>query len=348
LHDIVDGCRNVLNKLERTLDNYRELSLGSKSIGKRAKKVWKRLKWEPEDILELRSRISSNIALLNAFNSRLTRESVVKLVQHQDDQERRAILDWLSPVDYATQQNDFIRRRQEGTGQWLLNSDEFQAWLNQTKQTLFCPGIPGAGKTMITSIVVDYLWTEFQNDTNIGIAYLYCNYRQQQEQKVEDLLSSLLKQLAQEQLSVYADVKNLYKCYRTKRIRPSFDEIVKVLHSTIQLYSRVFIIIDALDEYNVSNKGLNRLLSEVFSLQAQAQVNFFATSRFVPEVMIKFGGCVSKEIRAESEDVLRYVDGRIPQLLRSQISKYPDLQNAIRREVVKAVDGMYVCSTISM
>ena len=216
--------------------------------------------------MELRSRISSNIALLNAFNGRLTRDSLVKLVQHQDDQERQAILDWLSPVNYATQQNDFIGRRQEGTGRWLLNSDEFQAWLNQTKQTLFCPGIPGAGKTMIASIVVDYLWTEFQNDANIGIAYLYCNYQQRQEQKAEDLLLSLLKQLAQEQFSVHADVKNLYKCHRTKRTRPSFDGIVKVLHSTIQLYSRVFIIIDALDECNVSNEGRNRLLSEVFSL----------------------------------------------------------------------------------
>jgi hypothetical protein len=70
----------------------------------------------------------------------------------------RVIINWHSSVDHATQQSDFISRRQEGTGQWLLNSDEFQAWLNKSKQTLFCPGIPGAGKTMITSIVVNYLW----------------------------------------------------------------------------------------------------------------------------------------------------------------------------------------------
>jgi peptidoglycan hydrolase CwlO-like protein len=82
LHGIADGCRNVLDELEKLLDKYRELESCPESVGKRVKKVWKRLKWEPEDIQELRNRISSNITLLNAFNGRLTRDSVVKLVRH--------------------------------------------------------------------------------------------------------------------------------------------------------------------------------------------------------------------------------------------------------------------------
>jgi hypothetical protein len=101
---------------------------------------------------------------------------VKRLISHQDDQERRIILDWLTPIDYGTQQSDFISRRQEGTGQWLLNSDEFQRWSKKSKQTLFCSGIPGAGKTMITAIVVDHLSTKFQKDASAGIAYIYCNY----------------------------------------------------------------------------------------------------------------------------------------------------------------------------
>ncbi|KAJ9145265.1 hypothetical protein NKR19_g6088 [Coniochaeta hoffmannii] len=64
--------------------------------------------------------------------------------------ERQDILDWLRPVDYTSQQNDFITRRQQGTGQWLLCSPEFQEWKSIQGQTLFCPGIPGdGGKTII-------------------------------------------------------------------------------------------------------------------------------------------------------------------------------------------------------
>jgi len=171
-------------------------------MGKRVKRIWRRLKWEPEDIRELRSRISSNITLLNAFNNQLTRDNTVRLVRHKDDQERRMILDWLTPTDYGNKQSDFISRRQEGTGRWLLDSDEFQRWFNESKQTLFCPGIPGAGKTIMTSIVVDHLNTTFENDSDVGIAFLYCNFRRQQEQKHVDLLMSLVKQLAQGRPSV--------------------------------------------------------------------------------------------------------------------------------------------------
>ena len=70
------------------------------------------------------------------------------------DRKQQAILDWLTSVDYSTQQNDFIARRQEGTGGWLVGSDEFQQWENSRGGILFCPGIPGSGKTMMVSIVV--------------------------------------------------------------------------------------------------------------------------------------------------------------------------------------------------
>jgi hypothetical protein len=60
------------------------------------------------------------------------------------------------------------------------------------------------------------------------------------------------------------------------------------------------------------------------------------------EITSQFEGCLSKQMRAQDDDILRYVNGRIPKLLRSKILKYPDLQNVIRNEVVKSVEGMYV------
>src|SRR5205085_1151644 len=118
-------------------------------------------------------------------------------------------------------------------------------------QTLFCPGMPGAGKTILTSIVVEHLWTEFQNDASIGIAYLYCNFRQQDKQKPTDLLLSLLKQLVQEQPFMPESVRRLHEHHNRQRTWPSLDEISKVLHSVIADYSRTFLIIDALDECQV-------------------------------------------------------------------------------------------------
>ena len=73
LHEIASGCRNVLEKLELTLDKYRELESGLKGVGRSIKRVWKRLKWEPDDIRDLRSRIVANVTLLNTFQGKLAR-----------------------------------------------------------------------------------------------------------------------------------------------------------------------------------------------------------------------------------------------------------------------------------
>jgi hypothetical protein len=261
----------------------------------------------------------------------------------QDDQDRQKILDWLTPIDYWAQQRDYLKRRQAGTGQWLLDSAQYQAWLKTNKQTLFCPGIPGAGKTILTAIVVDDLTTRVSSDPTIGVAYIYCNFRQQGTQKIDDLMASLLKQLAQGQSSLLGSVKDLYDQHETKRTRPSLDEILGVLRSVATMYLRAFIIVDALDECQVSGGSWARFLSELFSFQTRHGVNIFATSRFIPEILDWFKTSISLEIRATTDDVTRYIEGNIWQL-RSFVQKNQQLQEEINTGISEAVDGMYVQS----
>jgi hypothetical protein len=262
--------------------------------------------------------------------------------QNQERQhERQAILNWLTPIDFVSQQHDFITRRQEGTGQWLLDSAEFKAWVETDKQTLFCPGIPGAGKTILTSIVVEDLTTRFRNDKSVGIAYLYCNFRRQHEQNPEDLIASLLKQLLQKLSSVPDSVKIIYNQHKDKQTRPSVDEILKTLESVIATYSRVCIMVDALDECQLSSGCRPKFLSSVLGLQARTGASLFITSRPIPDIEKEFKSCLSLEILASDEDIRRYLNGHMSQLPMFILSK-PKLQEEIKTEIVKAVEGMYV------
>jgi Cdc6-like AAA superfamily ATPase len=222
-----------------------------------------------------------------------------------------------------------------------LASAEFKTFLDLEKQTLFCPGIPGAGKTILTSIVVNNLSKRCSSNTTIGIAYVYCNFRRQGEQKADDLLANLLKQLAQRQSSLPNSVKDLYNQHQLRKTRPSLEEISRTLQSVAAIYSRVFIIVDALDECQVSDNSRSRLLSELFSLQAKTTANLFVTSRPNHYIEKEFKGCISLEILASNEDVCRYLDGYMSRLP-TFVSKRPDLQEEIRAKITKAVEGMCV------
>ncbi|KFY18128.1 hypothetical protein V492_00128 [Pseudogymnoascus sp. VKM F-4246] len=345
LEDIDRGCRNVLDELQRIIDKNIELSPESGSVGKRIKRVWKRLNWKPEDINQLRSRISTNISLLNAFNGQLTQHGVAKLVRYQEDEGRQTMLKWLTPIDFAAQQSDFIRRREAGTGQWLLESTKFQSWVKTDQQVLFCPGIPGAGKTILTSIMVDYLYANFPKDTNIGIAYLYCNYRRQDEQTAEGLLASLLRQIAQGLYPLPESVKSLYDSHNEKRTRPTFNELSSALQSVAALYSRCFIVVDALDECQASDGCRTRLLTEIFALQKKFGANIFSTSRSIPEISEHFKNNLRLEIRASDHDVRRYLDGHMSQLPKC-VQRSSELQSEIKTEIVKAVNGMFLLAQL--
>ncbi|KAI1346275.1 hypothetical protein F5Y01DRAFT_321992 [Xylaria sp. FL0043] len=200
--------------------------------------------------------------------------------------ERQSILDWITPIDYTSQQYDFINRHQIGTGQWLVSSAEFRAWMTKTNQTLFCPGIPGAGKTFLTSIIVDNLHSRFNGDPDVGLAYLYCSFRRSDDQKAEDLLASLLKQLAQGRRPLPDSVVSHYIHHKREGKRPSFHETSKTLRFVAAMYSQVFIVVDALDECPAYSSS--RFISEIFDLQRASTVSIFATSRFIPEIIRRF------------------------------------------------------------
>ncbi|KAK1251818.1 hypothetical protein MKX07_007297 [Trichoderma sp. CBMAI-0711] len=88
-------------------------------------------------------------------------KGVDTLLYVQQNKDHQKVLNWLTPIDYAPQQRDYISVRQPKTGNWFLSSEEFQTWINSDKHTLFCPGGPGVGKTIMAAAVIDRLHTRF-------------------------------------------------------------------------------------------------------------------------------------------------------------------------------------------
>jgi DNA replication protein DnaC len=251
LEDIAKSCQNLFEEIKDLVSRYCDIN---KSHGIR--RTWKRLKWEPDDARDLRTRLTSNISTLNAFNGRITREDVSTLLKHKSNQKDRMCLDWLSPTTHATRQNECIHLREPGTGKWLLESDEFKTWSEDTgDKTMFCPGIPGAGKTILSSVVIDELETRYCNDPQIGVAYIYCSFQNLADgsQKPERFLSAILRQLLCGVSPMPVDVQELYDKHEVKGTRPTTVEILPALSSVVSSFRRWLLVIDALDECSLTD-----------------------------------------------------------------------------------------------
>ena len=106
-------------------------------------------------------------------------------------------MQWLSALDFERTQAETYAQRVEGTSDWILHHPRFRSWLigRLLSPVLWCHGLAGTGKTIGTSIVVNYL-RRAASGPRSAVAFIYCNEDAQPEQTALALLSSLCAQLA--------------------------------------------------------------------------------------------------------------------------------------------------------
>ncbi|KAI1086177.1 hypothetical protein F5B19DRAFT_182353 [Rostrohypoxylon terebratum] len=248
------------------------------------------------------------------------------------------ILPWVKTIDYHSYQRKLSSERQPGTGQWFIDSEEFHRWSDSEDQTLFCSGERGAGKTILTSLVIDELQSCFNTNETISITYLFLNPEMQQEKSPEILCISLLQQLLNQRKSSPSNIKSIYDRYEIDKVRPPLEDILKGLELAALLFSRVYIVVDALDE--VPTEYREKFLSSVFHLQKECspllqKVKFFATYRFDMSPTRLFQQALTLRIEAKPEDVSKYVygnlhhfstfikhDGQLPEAMTSAIMQF--------------------------
>jgi hypothetical protein len=255
-------------------------------------------------------------------------------VRHKQD-----LTKWICPADYHVQHQDSIDRHQTGTGQWFLQDTKFQEWNRSKDATLFCPGIPGAGKTIIAALVIDHLLRS-QHVADEPVTFIYCNYKRQSEQSAKHMISSILRQIIDIQPGVPMLVQEFYTSHTTKRTTPSPDEIEQVLEAASKGLQRLTIIVDALDE--CETRARQDFLSAVETLRRRCEVRLLATSRPLPTVQSHptFLGKPTLEVKASDEDLEKYIRSRAIELHFRVMSK-PDLLEDLVTSTVRATGGMY-------
>lgn len=207
---------------------------------------------------------------------------------------------------------------------------------------MICPGIPGAGKTILAATVIDHLLERSASDSSIALAYVYFNFRRESEQTFEELLAMILRQLVK---SRKLGSKTLREGYENRSIgsnmaRPNLKLIRDGLHETTGDIPKVYIVVDALDECQVQGGTRTRFLSELIDIQKKNGPNIMVTSRFIPEIDLEETSMrETLEIRANQDDIGQYLQSRMHEL-RPFARKRLDLQREIIDTISTTVEGM--------
>jgi ribosomal protein S25 len=207
------------------------------------------------------------------------------------------------------------------------------------KQTLFCPGIPGAGKTIMASIIIEHLQQTFRNKKT-GILYIYCTYNERH--KAKDLVAYLVKQLTEQLPSLPEEVRKLYNLHEKTKSFPQRDDLIQILSSLARHFSRAFVIIDAIDECHDEDSRIEFLES---IKKIKSFMNTLVTSRHIASIADIFERDSQQEIRATTEDITTYVESEISRekfVLSSDLSSKSELQSSVVKEIVSKAEGMYV------
>ncbi|KAL8855889.1 MAG: hypothetical protein Q9178_007454 [Gyalolechia marmorata] len=362
-----EGTRYLLNEngafdqLQQALEKLAKKLRPEKGIRKVARNfIWTLDKDDCDDTLKKIERVKSRISLAlqgdilkntqaikaDTVNIGAIHESVSELRIKELAKERQDILEWFSPLDFYKAQQDVFGRREEGTGRWLIHSDEFQKWIAGSERTLCCYGIPGAGKSVLASVVVDYLRNEFTSGDSFGVAAAYCNFKEVEMQDPVNILGGLCMQLIDNSESFPKRLVDLYKSHKEKKTRPGLKDVIKVFDDVLKSLKTAYLIVDALDECSSGVRDI--LVQELKAIKSTTSL--IVTTRPIDSIIREFSEDVCIEIRASYGDLDIYLtsmiasSSRLSSLLRGQVM----LANEISSKVIAKANGMFLAAKLHM
>jgi ankyrin repeat domain-containing protein 50 len=182
--------------------------------------------------------------------------------------------------------------------------------------------------TTTSAAAIDTLEAECVH-SQVGKAFIYCNYAERSEQSIEQLLGSLIQQLLR-QCKIPDHISQFYN--KSSGKRPDANELASHLQQVIAKFSTVYIVIDALDECEDVNKTRSTLLSHMKSLPSQVRIMF--TSRPLGEVDT-LQTAKKFEVMAQAEDIHKYI---VAQMAReSHLVELCAKDAALERDIVDQI-----------
>lgn len=184
-------------------------------------------------------------------------------------------------------------------------------------------------------MLIDYL-NNLRSYQNIGLAFIYFDYKGIQSHQIREVAAHLLCQLVLQLTQLDKALENAYDELYPERRLLTVQKILEHLASHTKLFNSTFIVLDAIDECGSEERIKILSAMEDLCSTSTSSCKLLVTSRPHIKPEITFQNCHNFEITANEND--------IKQFIRSQFDKIiiqPDEKKAIVEMLLKKSEGMF-------
>ncbi|TFK22617.1 ankyrin [Coprinopsis marcescibilis] len=262
-----------------------------------------------------------------------------------DDELLSKILEWLSLINFRDILSENLAKRTPNTGQLVLGSDWFRDWLEELLGgTIWGTGMPGAGKTVVACIVIEYLERLTKDSSGICLLFAFCRYTERL--RVIDILTALLRQLLERHPQVLPFVKAMYERHTREKTRPSEAEVVDLLRQILSSgsFKQIFCVLDGLDEAG------SDIQVDLLDVVTSLPINFFITSRPLDSLKDLVPTARFITIIASDPDIALLIDQKIRRIsaLRRLVATDPALKAEVVSTITTKSSGMFLLASLQL
>ncbi|TEY70400.1 hypothetical protein BOTCAL_0104g00090 [Botryotinia calthae] len=333
-------CKTELEKLRGKLEKG---GVGG-SEGRRAireRLVWPLKEGEVRKTLVVLERWKSTLALgLSADQTNLALNLTSRIENQFADQKTRDIYRWLAALDPFPTHSATLKKHQPNTGTWFITSKQYEDWYLGNDAFLWLYGIPGSGKTVLCSTIVEHLMTQVQQHPKIALAYFYFDFNED----LNGALKSLINQLSTQSSDIPRTLRKLYEEISTKTsTSPTDDVLLECLRNILLSFHHIYIVFDALDEAARNTEVLS-FISTIKAWKYQ-RLRLLVTSRRLAEIedvlspLVSGRMCLQDNLSARN-DIRYFISEKIEH--DKIMSKWPqDIRDQIEFKLTREGDSMF-------
>jgi Cdc6-like AAA superfamily ATPase len=240
--------------------------------------------------------------------------------------------------------NKALEERFAETGIWFTESLVASNWKTAPGSFLWLYGIPGCGKTILSSTIIEAIFDHCSNNSSLAVLYFYFDFNDAEKQRPESTIRSLIIQLSLQCISVPQTLNSLYRTCTDGQRQPAYDSLLETLQQMIGVFQEIYLVIDALDE----SSDRYELLANIKEMTSwkDANLHTLVTSRREKDIVDSMEYLTDQEKVCIqnihiNDDIRAYVRGRLftdPKLKRWR--NQPRVQLEIEITLMEKVDGM--------